>query len=112
MLWVLLLCMFSVFIRWYLPARGFLCDDVIAYITRFGKDRKIVIDDSPIVIKSGDVKYEKQQKHIVKKASEGVSLEDINAKKHKDINTNYLYSNFDDSDEDLTSVVSKGIRAK
>lgn len=123
---IIIIVIFSVFIRQYTPARGFLCDDVIAYITKFGsgKKAKLIYDNgdsgTTVVLKvpqqakpvdtNTASKIEKEEPVDV-----GIDLEDINCKPkkaNKDIDVSYLYSNIDDSDEDLKSVVTKALKNK
>lgn len=119
---IIVIIIFSVFVRQYTPARGFLCDDVIEYITKFGDKRTARLienngeSDTVVLLNATNQPKVKssEQKNDVKKIDEevGIDLKDINCKVAKDVDVSYLYSNIDDSDEDLKSVVSKAINKK
>lgn len=122
---ITILC-FSVFIRRFIPAHGFLCDSVIEYTTRFGSNQsKIKSSDEKIDVEKMIAPVKQQQNKPVQKTisqqrnsesrklkNEGVDLSDIKAKQYKEVNTDYIFSNIDASEENLTSVVKKGLGEK
>lgn len=122
---VIVILILSVFIRRFIPAKGFLCDEQIERLTYFGEARNIelrditgVDADSLVTLKKPTVPLghqpvqREQPMPKVQKPyqSEGVDLGDIKAKQSKEVDTDYMFSNIDDSDEDLTSVIKKSMQ--
>ena len=110
------LLLFSMFIRRFIPARGFLLDKEIEALTAFGETRQITlrnlegvnlgdmvkISDTPVTPISQPVQQ------AVYAADDGVDIEDIKGKTYKEVDTDYMYSNMDSSDESLASALRKG----
>jgi len=109
---VLFLMIFSVFIRRFIPARGFLWDKDIDALTLFGNTRKIELrnfEGASITIAKESVQgISTVQPETVVPRAEGVDLGDIKGKTYKEVDTNYMYGNVDDSDESLADTLRKG----
>lgn len=114
---LIILLIISVFIRRYIPFKGFLYDEAIGALTKFGKDRTddlVVIDEEELkqrVKTKQPTKVQQKPTTKPKPVQEGIDLDDVKAKRYNEVNTDYIYSNLDSSDEPLASVVKKGLQS-
>lgn len=108
-----LLIVFSIYLRRFIPAKGFLCDDSIEALTAFGSSRRIElrnlddcdIEDMVCISDRPTHKTSKPAMDVVKDS--GIDLKDIKAKQCDEVDTNYMYGNMDASDEGLTDTLRK-----
>lgn len=120
---VLFLIIFSIFIRRFIPAKGFLLDPEIEALTYFGESRKIELRDLSncnindlVTISDKPVQIPTQQVVPVMptaqpapvQVSEGVDLKDIKGKAYAEVDTDYMYGNMDASNESLADTLRKG----
>lgn len=109
-----LLIIFSIYLRRFIPAKGFLCDESIEALTAFGSSRRIElrnledcnIEDMVCISDRPTHKTSKPNVDVVN--DEGVDLKDIKAKQYDEVDTNYMYGNMDASDESLADTLRKG----
>lgn len=122
---LVIIMIISVFIKRFIPAKGFLCDETIERLTYFGDSRVIQLrnlngyDEKDLVTvdtKRAAINTQAVQQNIqitkafstTQNTVSGVSLQDIKAKEYSDVNTDYMYGNIDDSDESLADTMRKG----
>lgn len=109
-----LLIVFSIYLRRFIPAKGFLCDDSIETLTAFGSSRRIElrnlddcdIEDMVYISNRPTHKTSKESVDVVN--NNGIDLKDIKAKQYDEVDTNYMYGNMDASDESLADTLRKG----
>ena len=111
---VFILLIFSVFIRRFIPAGGFLLDEEVEQLTAFGAQRKIELrnlegctPEDMVTISSHKLNTNTQQT-FSKPVSEGIDLTDIKAKQRVEVDTDYMYANMDAGDESLADALRKG----
>lgn len=108
-----LLIVFSIYIRRFVPAKGFLCDSSIEALTAFGSSRSIELrnmEDCDIedIITISSKHEPVVQRKVEDTSSQGIELKDIKAKEYDEVDTSMLYGNMDASDESLADVMRKG----
>ena len=109
-----LLIVFSIYIRRFVPAKGFLCDNSIEALTAFGSSRRIELRnldscDIEDMVCISDRPTHKTPKPIADVVNDnGIDLKDIKAKQCDEVDTNYMYGNMDASDESLADTLRKG----
>lgn len=109
-----LLIVFSIYIRRFVPAKGFLCDNSIEALTAFGSSRRIElrnldscdIEDMVCISDRPTYKTPKPTADVVN--DNGIDLKDIKARQCDEVDTNYMYGNMDASDESLADTLRKG----
>ena len=115
----------SVYLKKFIPSKGFLCDEKIEKLTYFGSARTYELRDITevgpeafIVLKpvnAEEHKYKFERNREDQQATEqsstpvdsGIDLDDINAKSQQEVDMSNMYTNIDESDEDLSSMIGR-----
>ena len=111
------LLILSVYIKRFIPERGFICDSNIDKLTHFGNDRRYElrditgIDESSLIsIKPIEIQQTPVRENTSTIDDSGIDLEDINAKRRDEVDISSMYSNIDESDESLSDIMGKVLK--
>ena len=126
---IIFIVILAVFIRRFMPAKGFLFDKYTEQITSFGEQRVVklknltgykiedLVNTEPVVnvnmntnnVTTDTSNARNSNEDIeVKDTDEGVELADISNKSTEEVDVDYMYANLDASEESLSETMKKG----
>ena len=111
---IIVILIITVFIKKFIPLKGLLWDEDIASIVRIGSPKKVIVKQQ--YVPSVNVSRPESLESIPLPteptlAEAGIDLEDIKAKEHDVVNTDYIFANMDSSQQTLKDVVMQGIES-